>query len=227
MRPVSPPPSSPNLGAHTPASTSLPVLDAGSAMELMDNSSELYLELAKAYVAELQQFPGKTEAELNGADLVQATRTLHTFKGLSLTLGAKHMSEVCRQCELRLKSLVQAGVVLPEGDRVQMVGAVREGVDLTLRALDQTITSLSTPLSLDPVAAPEAPSVDALPDLQSLKHFLAQSDLQALDCFHALRTQHTGLRAELFALETALNAFDFSQAVVQCDELIRRIGSLK
>jgi hypothetical protein len=95
-----------------------------------------------------------------------------------------------------------------------------------LQALQKTLTELAAPPTQNPQTAASAASMQALiPDLRILQKLLAQTDLQALDVFNAIRSRNPGQEETLQGIELPLKAFDFGKAVVQCDELIRRAGA--
>lgn len=204
------------------------VLDAAGAIALMDDSSELYCAIAQAYLQELAQLPELAQTALQQADLSEATRTLHTFKGLSLTVGAKQLSEVCRQCEQQLRTLQQTGQPLSEATHHSMVRLLNQVVQQTQQALQRVLAEFTLPglqHASTQVPTPTDPSADAVHDLQVLRGLLEQSDLQALDQYATLHARHTGLQGRLQSLDGAVKAFDFAQAVVQCNELIRSLGA--
>lgn len=195
------------------------------ALALLDNSSELYVEIAQAYAAELEQLAKQAHTLFSQSDLTSTARTLHTFKGLSLTIGANAMAEVCRQCEVLCKAALQNGHAIPEESRLIAAGAMEMAAQTTLTQLSKALATLfpATPQSSqDATVQPH----DALADLQILRTLLLRSDLQALQCFAAIRARYRMLDGQCEPLQQSINAFDFAEAVVQCDELMRTIGSL-
>jgi len=213
----------PNLWSSDPA---LKDLDAAGAMALLDDSVELYLDIAAAFQQEISDLPARVSALLK-TNLADATRALHTIKGLSLTVGANRLSDVCRQCELTLKGLMQQGQTADAALQQSIEETLARAVALTQQALDRTLIELASPEPpvTAPQAAPAAPLETLVPDLRLLHKLLTQSDLQALDVFNALSARNTGHEQTLLGIEQALKAFDFGKAVVQCDELIRRAGT--
>lgn len=210
----------------TGSAAAFKTLDAAGAIALLDDSTELYVEIAQAYQQEIAGLPERVDGLLQQTDLTEGTRTLHTLKGLSLTVGANQLSEVCRQCEVALKSLRQQGQALDAGTRQAMVGALTDATAVTQQALVAMLAGLATsavaPTGLPLTGAGLAELTGALRSLQKL---LAESNLQALDDYSALRSRHAEHAGAMNELDQALKAFDFAQAVVQCDELIRRFGA--
>lgn len=220
-------PSSPHADL-TPSGddAALQILDAAGAMALLDDSVELYLDIATAFQQEISDFPARVAA-LMQTNLADATRALHTIKGLSLTVGANRLSAVCRQGELTLKEVQKLAQPLDATGQRHIVESLEPAIAQTLEALQQTLTDLAAPsvLAAAPQTASPAQLQTLISDLQTLRKLLVQSDLQALDVFVAMLSRHTGLDETLQGLDQALKAFDFGKAVVQCDELIRRFGT--
>lgn len=203
---------------------SVPVLDSAGAIALMDDSEELYIEIAQAFQHELSQLPATLQASLLQADLGAAARTLHTFKGLSLTVGAQRLSEVCRRFEQTLKTLHAQSQSLPPALQSTLTAVLLERAQQTGEALDHYFQQRLKPCSQTTSEHPEQQHQAIIEKLQELLRLLRQSDLAALDVFAALHTSQAEKAAQMQALSLALKALDFPQAMVQCDELIRKFG---
>ncbi|NVO05903.1 MAG: Hpt domain-containing protein [Rhodoferax sp.] len=202
-------------------------MDAAGAIALMDDSQELYREIAQAYLQELAELGPRLDTLLGQTQLAEATRTLHTFKGLSLTVGAKLLSEVCRQCELQLKSAQQQGLGLDAAGRAAMQDALQLALAQTQAALLETLAGFDAAAA--PSQAPPSAGTDTaelVSDLHALRALLARSDMQALDRFDGLWQGHAQQRVLLQGLQQTVKSFNFSQAVVQCDELIRAFSNI-
>jgi HPt (histidine-containing phosphotransfer) domain-containing protein len=212
-------------GKFLPADVPAPnTLDAVAAIALMDDSTELYQEIAQAYLQEIADLGQRLNGLLAQANLSEAARTLHTFKGLSLTVGANLLSEVCRKCELHLKSLQQQGRALDDATRA----AMKEALDLTITQTDAAL--LAVLADVNPVGTPglEASTGDTqalLADLRGLRGMLILSDMRALDLQASLWERYPTRQASLQSLHQAVKIFNFSQAVFQCDELIRTFSN--
>ena len=200
-------------------------LDAAAAMALMDDSTELYQEIAQAYLQEIAELWPSLDGLLRQAQLSDAMRTLHTFKGLSLTVGANLLSEVCRDCELQCKSLQQGHRTLDDGTRASMQQALEGAVAQTQLALLAVLAALDGGVQPKPDAA-SGSIPDLLADLHGLRALLAGSDMQALDRHAGLVLRYPAQREVLLSLSQAIKIFDFARAVVQCDELIRILTTI-
>jgi HPt (histidine-containing phosphotransfer) domain-containing protein len=201
-------------------------LDSAAAIALMDGDTELYQEIAQAYLLEIEGLAQRMEALLQKPPLEEATRTLHTAKGLSATLGATDLAGVCRQCELQLKSLPPDQRVLDPSTRQSMQSALAQSIAATQQALLAVLANMDAQVQQD--MAQTSLQVDKaalVVDLRRLRDLLLRSDAQALDWHNTLLDRYRPLQEQLQALHRAVKAFDFVQAVVQCDELIHNFSS--
>jgi HPt (histidine-containing phosphotransfer) domain-containing protein len=197
-------------------------LDAATAIALMGDSTTLYQEIAQAFLQEITGLGQRVMGLLQPAKQAEATRLLHTVKGLSLTVGANLLSDVCRQCELQLKGAQKESRVLDDASCQRMHAALESAVTQTQLALRALLTGLDGGETETPSApAPALDYLALLADLRALQHVLARSNLQAVDRCADLCADYPSLQDTLQDLNQAIKIFDFPQAVVQCEKLIR------
>jgi chemotaxis protein histidine kinase CheA len=161
---------------------------------------------------------------LQQAKQQEATRTLHTFKGLSLTVGANLLSDVCRQCELQLKAVQRDNLALDDASCQHIKVGLDNAVAHTQLALRAVLAQLDEGRPVSVLVAP-LDQTALVADLRVLQSMLTRSDLQALDRYAALSDSHPSLQSELQDLHQAIKIFDFPQAVVQCEKLIRTFSA--
>jgi HPt (histidine-containing phosphotransfer) domain-containing protein len=203
-----------SVDAPVPLPPTLQVLDVAGALALMDGSKELYHEIAHAYLQALDPLPAEATRQLQQPDLAPAMRTLHTFKGLSLTVGALAMAQACRQCELQTKAALASAKPLGEAVCKRMVDGLQAAALSTRQALLLALQATNSPLQA-PSESTALLTQDAVADLQAIRNMLLQSDLHALELFSALRVRQGASHSHLEKLDLALSAFDFAEAVVQ------------
>ncbi len=194
------------------------VLNFVGAIELLDNSTALYLEAVQSYFEDIANLPARMDSLLRKADLQDAVRALHTCKGASLTVGANLLSELCRQFEVQLKALRQNEQALEDSARQAMQISLESTVSNTRQAITEVLGSLVTHTSAIVISGLNARAL--VEDLISLRNLLARSDMRALARHKAICGLHTAASAQLQALTPTLKVFNFAKAVVQCDELI-------
>jgi len=216
-----------------PLSTADEVLDVGVAVERLGGNTELFAQIAGSFLEEISTLPERLEAMFGLADLSAATRTLHTIKGLSSTVGANRLAAICRRAESALKTATREASV-PDAQAIAALQKdLLQGVYRTTQALEQAIlelTSDQTNPALCAVhgdAASHAPDVEAiLAGLKSLQTLLIESDMGAIDAHRQLLRDHArAIGPRLDNLNAAMAAFDFQQGVVQCDVLIREFAA--
>jgi HPt (histidine-containing phosphotransfer) domain-containing protein len=222
--PASPPPAiGPASSLEAPR---LLTLDSAGAIALMDDSVELYQEIAQAYLLEIGDLGPRLGILLQTAPLEEATRTLHTAKGLAATVGAHHLSDVCRQCELQIKSLPHERRVLDAAMYQSMKDALDQSIAATQQALRVVLANLDAQVQQELLQVPPGVDLTALlKDLRALRALLVHSDAKALDLNNTLLARYIPVQEQLHALNRAVRTFDFVQAVVQCDELICNFSS--
>lgn len=213
-----------------PLSTPPPAtLDVAGAMALLGNDEDLYLQIAEAFRTELVALPTQLDALLHhNAEPAEARRLLHTFKGLSLTVGALALSEACRQVEARLKETQAVGAMPATDALIALRHQLTTATDATLQALLPILDRLapSAPHGVAPVT-PVQPVCDVyllVQDLRALELLLAASDMRAVDVQAALQKRHEAAGVPLGALRDTVHSFDFAQGVVQCRALIRTLS---
>ena len=210
----------PDAGGHSKPQN-LPIskaLDHVSAIALLDNSTVLYVEVVQSYFQDIANLPARMGGLLGKTDLQEAVRALHTCKGASLTVGAKLLSELCREIEVQLKALRQSGQTLGDSDRQSMQVQLEGAVANTRQAITEVLGSLGTKTNTPAISGLNMRAL--VEDLISLRNLLARSDMRALARFKAICALHTAATAQLQTLSPHLKVFNFSKAVVQCDELI-------
>ena len=108
-----------------------------------------------------------------------------------------------------------------------MITALHENAQQACEALDAYLKqrAQSTEQAIAPPTSAQQHRT-ILNDLRDLQQLLSRSDLAALDQFTTLQTNHVEMAEQLQLLGLALKAFDFNQAMVQCDELIRKCSPL-
>jgi HEAT repeat protein len=121
--------------------------------------------------------------------------------------------------------LAQNGQALDDAARHEMQVALEIAVANTRQAIAEVLGSLGArPSGRDPSNLHARALVK---DLMALRNLLARSDMRALARHKALCSLHPAAAEQLQTLASPLKIFDFAQAVVQCDELIRELSAPK
>jgi PAS domain S-box-containing protein len=194
--------------------------DTRGAIARFGGNTDLYHQILHSYLEELHTLPSRLDVQVQDGQLAEAARTLHTTKGLSLTVGALHMGAIARRAELCLKSSPA-----PTAAALQAAcGSVREAVGVTIEALQTALAQLQNqqPASVEraPGLALDTPALIA--DLQRLQAVLEQADLQALELHAGIQRKYGAAVAHsMESLDAMIADFEFAQAVVQCGVLMQ------
>lgn len=212
-------PQPPQQGAT--ASASNPPVSAGidlkAALQRLGGNTAMLTTILHSFAQEAQAAPDQLRTLLQQATHSEATRMLHTLKGLAATSGAAHLQQVAAELEKQVKT---ASTPINASALVQQL---QNAVHTTLQDLQPAL--LQYPAALAPAAnPPHAPTPGQreqfAADVAALRALLSHSDMRALELFAQLRTAHgTLLGAALEPLEVAISKLDFEAAVSHCDAL--------
>jgi signal transduction histidine kinase/CheY-like chemotaxis protein len=196
--------------------------DVHSALARLDGNADLYVQILQSYLDELKGLPDQLDARIQDGDYDGALQLMHTFKGLSATVGATDMALVARAAESTLKD--KAG----QTDLRAVCAQVRTAAAATCVALSPFAQTLLSPESCsEPDTSAHAMDRHGLlSGLAALRALLENSDMAALDAHMQLRQMYSTSTAHAFAqLNAAIANFDFAQGVVQCETLIHQFSS--
>ena len=194
-------------------------IDADEAIARLGGNRHLYAEVLESYLRELQGQPDQLDALLKSGDKDGAGRLLHTFKGLSATVGATYLAAVTKAAELAIKNNVAALELAPLCD------AFRSTVERTRHLLGPLAqgTGPAVPTApataVNPLAPQERDSVRrALAELHAL---LLSSDLRALEMHSALQVKKAVVAMDGFdSMSQSIASYDFANAALRCQELM-------
>lgn len=191
--------------------------DVAGALERLGGNVALYRQILQAFLVEIAGVPSQLDAQLRNQDYIGATRLMHTTKGLSLTLGAQYLAQVCKEAEQTLKTAP---------DNPGLLSLVAQAVESTAAELRAVQSSLVLKSQTDVPPFPTTSDEPGLREgLRTLRLLLRDSDLHALEVFARLHHQPLhGDTASWAALQSAMMALDFTQALAHCDTLIQSYG---
>ncbi len=197
-------------------------------MALLGDNLDLYQQIAESYRHEVGVLPNLVNDLLGRDDLAEATRVLHTHKGLSLTIGALALAAACRQSELGLKEAGKVGLRSGDLSLITLKARIQQDIDsasrMTLLALDAFLNAPAAPASVEPQSPmTSAARAQLAQDLCDLEKLLKASDLAALTLHQDIQKRNSALTDGLAPLAQALQHLDFPQAVVQCHILVREL----
>lgn len=162
--------------------------------------------------------PQQLQTYLDQGGTSDATRLLHTLKGLAATAGATPLQQVAAEMEGLIKNAPLPANASALVQRLET--AVRTTLQDLLPALQQYPLASADPANA-PVARSHLGRDQFVADVAALRSLLLHSDMLALDHFAQLRLNHADqLGPTLEPLEVALSNLDFERAAVLCDSLL-------
>ena len=194
-------------------------MDITAALGRMGETQDVYQRMLGSFLNDLTALPERLQGMVSRNELLSASRLLHTFKGLSATLGATALAAEADQGEKNL-----AG-----GSTSNLLGAVVNHISQTIAA--------ALPLLRDPQAALEkarVPDAEALPisglnpaalvtALQALDRQLLGANMAAIETLAGLTRQFgPALDQQLHELNEAVGVLNFERVSQLCQEIIGR-----
>jgi CheY-like chemotaxis protein len=218
-RPPEGQPQQPN--AVVPAGNLVPTIDwpagidGASALARMGGNVGLLQRTMQSYLRDAARLPDLVATHMAAGDREAAVRELHSFKGLSATLGVQALATLAAQAESLAKSPDQHAAW------VACMENIRGSIGENLPVLENLAGRLQAPKA--PVA--RAGQVLLLP-LTALLEVLRASDMVAMELHAALvRPDDVALEAALAPLDAAMADLDFDAAATACEALIHHLQS--
>jgi CheY-like chemotaxis protein/HPt (histidine-containing phosphotransfer) domain-containing protein len=198
-------------------------MDTEEALARLGGNTALYTEVLESYMKELPGQPDQLDALLHTGNLAEAGRLLHTFKGLSATVGATYLAAVTRAAELAIKSDAPTHTI------AHWCGTFRSTVERTVYLLGPLLPAAggqTLQLRAPPAAALSAQELKNVQrTLQELHSLLLASDLRALEIHSVLQANRSVMSMDGFdALSQSIAKFDFTSAASQCRQILQGLG---
>jgi PAS domain S-box-containing protein len=193
-------------------------LDVAGALQRVGGDTTLFSSILHAFAQEMASVPGQLQGALAASDLEQTVRVLHTLKGLSATVGARHLSAVAAKLEQRVKG----GLAIP--DHAALLQEIQGAVAATTQSLAPVLLQyrLAQAMAVDGFGVATGLDRGQLErDVQALMALLRSSDMVALETYTRFRqTYAASLAQAMDPLDAAMDSLDFETALVHCKALL-------
>lgn len=123
-------------------------IDVAGALEWFAGDLQLYRQFLDAYLADLAGTAEQLQAQLLLGAYRDAARSMHTLKGLSVTMGAGALARFAQDAERLLKQGAPA-----EGAEA-LVMQTRAVIATTMQELHTVMAKLDAPAGAGPLPAP-------------------------------------------------------------------------
>jgi two-component system sensor histidine kinase/response regulator len=186
----------------------IPGLDIESGLKHVSGNIELYLKLLRKYVDNHGDVPGEIRNNLEAGDMAAAERLAHTIKGVSGSIGATALQEMCAKVENAIKNSATREeldkVVIPFTEaHTAIITHLKEA----LPAQESGAESNMKGTEIDPVKANEI--------CNTLANLLSDSDSEVLDFLNRERVLIRDIfgAANFHRIEQVIEKYDFEKAL--------------
>ncbi len=194
-------------------------VDIEAALHRLGGNQAVYEKLLTSFVRDLRAMPAQLERHIGQEQVKEASRLLHTLKGLAATMGSSTLAERAAAGEKMMAggaSLIDVSAAAEQ---------VRTAIEAALPGLDDLQSALALARHTNQTAAEvdnQPANANALQAaLQTLREHLSNSDMAALQAMADLHQRHgSALGEKLVPLQAAVDSLDFAGALPLCEALM-------
>jgi CheY-like chemotaxis protein len=193
-------------------------IDLQGAVSRLGGRLDVWARTARSFAGQLVGMNDELAGLLDQGAWADASRLMHTLKGLAAMLGAADLTALASGAEQALQGPASAAALADLRARAPAAMA-RTGRDFdALLQLQQSLAPAA------PAAPGERDPQGLLRELAALVSLLDAADMAATDRFAGLQqTYETHWAVELQALSDAVSALDFERALRECRLLTQQL----
>ena len=192
-------------------------LNVDDALRRLGGSRDLYSRIMQAYLSEIRSMPDQLSSLLQEGEVSQASRLMHTIKGLSGTVGANRLAGLAAMAEDAFKHAEN------NARHQNLLVELRREVAATIRIasplVDKHMATAREPAKLD--------FKETKGKLEVLHALLQASDMRAMDVYaelrHSLGNTPVSTAELMETMFSAVEAFDFSLAATCCQSILAQL----
>lgn len=194
--------------------TGAPLLDVAGALRRLDDEGAFYASLLGDFVDLTMDLVRQARQAIDRGHAAEAAATLHTIKGMALTVGAQALAEFTAAAEQAC-----LGGRIPAADLAAIGPPLSQTADATLQAVGQWLAAAHSSGPRQPSAAGTHELAAQLTELLTL---LQNADMRALELYERLamspplEPDHPGAE-----LDAAMACLDFPRAQSACRTWLR------
>ncbi len=193
-------------------------LDLDAAALRLGGNRKMLADILQTFADDLPQVSQRLQAQWTQGRVQDAARTLHTLKGLALTVGARHLAQVAGHLEVQCRDGLAAC------DFPTVLERLEVAVAATLQCLVPVLQrAASTPPQAEGAAVAQRDDWrSALRlDVRALTRLLKNSNTGALQAYAELRERYgVALGSRLDPLDRTITDLEFEAATQCCDALL-------
>jgi len=192
-------------------------VELSQAIGRLGGRADVYRRMLQRFLKDLPQITEKIREAVEVQHWPQAAAQTHTLKGLAGTLGAPGWQEALRSAEKAF-----AGASMDADEARRLLDAIGERAAIIQAGAPALIAALA-PGPAEPVADATLDPLQVRRALEDLLGLLRASDMSAVDHYEAMQAGLQAWPAEpVAALDEAMSALDFEDAIVRCEALLRQ-----
>jgi PAS domain S-box-containing protein len=194
-------------------------LDIAAALARMGSNRDLLRRSILSFIGEASALSARVSEQLARGARVEVRREMHSFKGLSATLGVQGLSGLALQAEKAIED------TSPTSSFDSLMQQIAAQLEVVLPALQKVALQLSGGKTLmqEQSASPDL-SPGAREQLDRLLQALRASDMDALELHAIFRDSAEAPLAECMQpLDAAMSDLEFERAAVECEKLIAQL----
>ncbi len=195
-------------------------IDIDAAVARLGGRTDVWARTARSFAVQLETLPAEFALLLTQSSWPEASRTMHTLKGVAGMLGATRLATLASSAERAFDAEPIAGsAALIEEQLCSEIEAARASFTALLEQYQA-----EKPPAASPSIDRDRPSLQRR--LEALMILLSDSDMAATDRFAELQEAHDSCWAdELQLLGEAVAALDFERALVECKKVMENVAA--
>ncbi len=192
----------------------LPGIDVTDGLKRLAGNHQLYVRILEKFSHSQSRAVDETLSLLEKDQREDAERVAHTLKGVAGNIGAREVQELARQLETGIKN---------EQDISKLVAPLAKALQTVL----DSIAGLEVNQKVHETAAADHDPLVFEKMLGELRTLLEEDDADAVDYLEDMQCKVPGAfqKHDFKKLEQAVSQYDFEQALVLLDDVLRQQDS--
>ena len=195
-------------------------LDTKIGIKNLNNNSQLYIKILKNAHTRFHNIDSQIQAELNRGDFTTAQRLIHTFKGVSGTIGAMTLNKISKETETAIKNK----------DTKQIQSTIKTLSD----EIKIVMPAIASFINMNDKSIESGGNNEITPDNNLLKEYFNElstliddCDADALSVVAKIKSllEQKHISNTFWKLETQLNNYEFEAAKITFDNFLTASGN--
>jgi len=190
--------------------------ELAKALQRMGNNATLYLSMANSFGPTAEAMHDELQSHIQAGEITEATRVLHTLKGIARTMGSAELGDYVEREEKRIKQTgtLDSPALAREALQPLILRHCEAAQQFAYSLNGQNLNHSEKRASISPVAQ-NSPAIgeEASHMLEELNQLLESRNMRALTLFGDFKERYGAALDHLLPpLEQQLDKLDFAQA---------------